>query len=189
MFASVSRARRAIICTVFGLGSLGLCGAPHLAAQEKPAVINVKKLSPEQFQKLFPTWPDSTVLEADGKRVTVGELRAKAEQQRAAARAKMEESARNAAAELERRRAAFRESEKARLEAGRKAAMAYFQRLPKTSPESLAELQAIRHEMSKLRERMRTANPKEQEETLRRAYELVHKYSQLIGRMPPEKPR
>ncbi len=196
MFSSVSRVQRAIVCAVFGLGLLGLCGALDLGAQEKPAqqkqqkpqkpvVINVKELSPERFQELFPTWPDNTVLEADGKRITVGELRAKMEQQRAAARAQSEAAARKAAAELERRRAALRESEKARAEAARKEALAYFDRLPKPpSAEVQAEVQAIRDELWNLRERARTASPKEQEEILRRAYELVHKYGRLTA--PPK---
>ncbi len=196
MFSSVSRVRRAIVCAVFGLGSLGLHGALDLGAQEKPAqqkkqraskpvVINVKELSPKRFQELFPTWPDNTVLEGDGKRITVGELRAKMEQQRAAARAEMEEGARKAAAELERRRAALRESEKARAEAARKEALAYFENLPKPpSAEVQAEVQAIRDELWNLRQKVRTASPKEQEEILRRAYELVHKYSRLTA--PPK---
>jgi len=191
MFSSVSRVRCAIVCAAFGLGSLGLHGALDLAAQEKPArqkkqkpakpaVINVKELKPEQFRELFPTWPDDTVLEADGKPITVGELRAKMEQQRAAARAKIEEAARKDAADLERLRATLRESEKARQQAARKEALAFFDRLPKPlSPEVQAEVQAIRDELWNLRQKVRTAGPKQLEEILRRAYELVHKYSQL----------
>ena len=199
MFGSISRLQRAIVCAVFALGALALYGALDLAAaqekqqkpqkpvaKQKPVVINVKELGPERFRELFPTWPDNAVLEADGKRITVGELKAKMEQQRAAAQAKMDEAERKAAAELERRRAAFRESEKARLEAARKEAMAYFERLPKPpSAEVQAELQAIREELWNLRQRARTASPKEQEEILRRANELVRKYSRLTA---PTKP-
>ena len=193
MFGSISRVRRAIVCIVFGLGALGLHGALHpAAAQEKqqkpkkPVVINVKELGPKRFAELFPTWPDNIVLEADGKRITVGELKAKMEQRRAAVQAQMEEAARKAAAELERRQAEFRESERARLEAARKEALAYFERLPKPpTAEVQAELQAIQEEMRKLLERARTASPKEQDEILRRADELVRKYSLLTA---PTKP-
>lgn len=196
MFGSISRVRRAVVCIVFALGALGLHGVLNQAAQEKPAqqkkqkpqkpiVINVKELSPERFRELLRTLPDNAVLEADGKRITVGELRAQMEQRRAAVQAKMEEAARRAAGELERRRAAFRESEKARLEAGRKEAMAYFESLPKPPAELQGELQAIREEMRKLLERARTASPKEQDEILRRADELVRKYSLLTA---PTKP-
>ncbi len=100
--------------------------------------------------------------------------------------AKMEEGARKAGAELERRRAALGESEKARAEAARKEALAYFDRLPKPpSAEVQAEVQAIRDELWNLRQKVRTASPKEQEEILRRAYELVHKYGRLTA---PAKP-
>ena len=91
MFCRVSRARRAIVCTVFGLGFIGLHGMVNPAtAQEKqqtPAVIKVKELSPERFQELLPTLPDYAELEADGKRMTVGEFRKRLETQRAAAQA------------------------------------------------------------------------------------------------------
>jgi len=80
---------------------------------------------------------------------------------------------------LERLRAAFREKEKARLDARNKETMAQFERLLKPSPELQAELQSIRREFLTLRDRWTKASPAEQDEVLRRADELVHKYNRL----------
>jgi hypothetical protein len=188
MSGNIWLVQRAVLAVVFGLGLVGFYGRLDLAAQEKtalssqehrPQVINVKELSPEQFHELFPTWPDDTVLESDGKRITVGELRNKAEQRQAIVRAEMEKSIQKGAAALERRRAQFREREKTRLEARNKATMTEFQHLRKPSPQLQSELQVIRREFLSLQGRWTKASPAEQEEILRRADELVHKYNQL----------
>jgi|SRR5215469_17030709 len=86
----VSLVQRIVLSAILALGLLGFYSASDSAGQEKatppnhepqqPLVIDVKERSPERFRELFPSWPDDTVLESDGKRITVGEVRARSEQ-------------------------------------------------------------------------------------------------------------
>jgi hypothetical protein len=126
---------RLIAIMSFALGFLVLPGPiKSVQAQESALIVNADELSPERFRELFPRFPDSAVIESHGKRTTVGEIRAKLQEQQAAIEVELERLERRALADLEKHRAAFHESEKARLDEARKGAFAAFERLSGTSP-------------------------------------------------------
>jgi hypothetical protein len=171
---------RLIAIMSFALGFLVLPGPiKSVQAQESALIVNADELSPERFRELFPRFPDSAVIESHGKRTTVGEIRAKLQEQQAAIEVELERLERRALADLEKHRAAFHESEKARLDEARKEAFAAFERLSGTSPVVSPEIRVIQREMWELWQRSKTASPKEEAELERRAHELVNRYSQI----------
>lgn len=180
-FGSRHRRRRAARNAMLAMVALTACWlVPAAVAQEETTIVKVDELSREEFRKLWPTLPDSAVLDSHGTRVTVGAIRKRMTEQGAAAEERAVRFGRDARAAFEEGRTAFLESEKGRLARGQAEALAAFERLGVSGPPAEpAEVAALREEMWSLRERARTATPQELLELERRVDYLLRRYSRI----------
>lgn len=162
--------------TVAGL-VLGL--APHAADPQTarsggaPAtqVLHAEKVPKREFDRQLRTLPDSAVVEAQGRRLTVGEIRAKSVEIQKAVAAKIDAAAVDARSRFAEREKQFVQQREARLETENGRAVAGLARA--------REFEAIRQEAARLLERSKTATAAEQTEIERRAGQLLQQLQKI----------
>ncbi len=152
----------------------------------------VEQLTREQFERLG----DDEEIEANGRRIGVGELRARRRQAEAEAPAREKAAAEEAGVEFEARRARFMQEQDAKREAANARALAEAERWQQQHPRPTlqpvprqpapgsggdGQLEAIRHEARQLLERSKSASPSEVEQIEARAGELLKQVERLKG--------
>lgn len=147
--------------------------APHSAlpqtaakAREKQtAVVAAEEVDKRQFDRQLRSLPDAAVVESGGRRVTVGEIRARAVEAQKAVVAGAEADAKASAAKFAARGAQLAQQRQAKLDAdGAKAT---------TEVARLRGVDAIRAEAARLLQRSKTASPAQLMEIEARAKQLL----------------
>jgi len=145
--------------------------AAHAGGGGAPHVLRADQLPKKQFDQQLRQLPDSAVIESQGKRFTVGEIRARAAQRRREMAAKAQASAAQAKARLEAGRAEFLQQQQAKLQADNAKTMAEFGRL--------RQVAAIEQEAAQLFQRSQRAAPGERAQIEQRAGQLLQQLQQM----------
>ena len=119
-----------------------------------PQVIRADQLTKQQFDQQLKRLPDTAVIEFQGRRLTVGEIRAKSAQRDRELIAKAQAASRQAQAAFEQRRAQFLQQQQAKLQADNAKATAELARLRQPAgPGRSPQLEAIEQEAAQLFQR------------------------------------
>jgi hypothetical protein len=146
----------------------------------RPQLIKTDALTEQQFRRQFRRLPDAAVIEIEGRRATVGELRAESVRRQREAAARLEAATRQARAAVESRRLELERRQQAQLEADNARALAEFSRLTAAPDAARAQrFEAIREEASRLRARAPRASPAERARIEARAAELLEELRQF----------
>jgi hypothetical protein len=166
MFSKVSIASPTILVLVLGLLAQSAGPLPAEAGGVQGPVIRGDQLTKQQFEAL----PDSAVIEFKGRRMTKGQIRAKAAKS-TETMARGQAPARAAQARVAARHAQFLQQQQAQLQADNAKAMAEFGRL--------RQVAAIEQEAAQLFQRSKTAAPAERAQIDQRAAQLLQQLQQL----------
>ncbi len=178
MFAKLRLARFASVGLC--LGVIAYIASPPAARAGGPQVVRTDQLTKQQFYQQLKTLPDTAVVEAEGPRLTVGEIKAKSAQMHRTVAAKVEAVAREAQAKFAAHQAQFDQQQQAKLQASNAKAMAEVARLRQASgPVARStQLEVIQQEAAQLFPRSKTASPAEQAQIEQRAGQLLQQLQQ-----------
>jgi hypothetical protein len=179
MFSRIKIAHITFVILAFATQGQGTARGPDKAgAVPGSEVVRGDELTKQQFEAL----PDTAVIEFKGKRITKGEIRAKALKSQEAM-AKAQAVARQTKSQFEQRRIEVERQRQAKMQADRTKAMAEFTRLSDAgaTPRAL-QIEAIRKEAMQLYERSKRASPTEQAQIEERAHQLLQR---LLHVSPP----
>jgi hypothetical protein len=181
MFAMLRIASPTMMFLVLGLIAHTAAPLPADAGGAPgPQVIRADQLTKQQFDQQLKRLPDSAVIESQGRRFTVGEIRARAAQRRREMAAKAPVAARAAQAKVAARQAQFLQQQQAQLQADNVKAMAEFGRLrqARATPQA-RQVEAIEQEAAQLFQRSQRAAPAERAQIEQRAGQLLQQLQQL----------
>ncbi|MCI0408522.1 MAG: hypothetical protein L0191_08170 [Acidobacteria bacterium] len=164
---------------VLGLSLVVQAGDPSATSAggtRAPQVLRGEQLTKQQLKSL----PDTAVIEYQGQRFSVDQIRARAAQQHREAAAKAQAVARQAQTQFEVRRAKFLQEQQAKLQADNAKATAEMGRLHQASatPQALQRA-AIQDEAAQLFQRSKTASPAERAQIEQRAAQLLQQVQKL----------
>jgi hypothetical protein len=134
-------------------------------AAAAPQILRPTIANKKQFDRQLKTLPDSTVVESEGKRLTVGEIKARSTEIQRKAVANAEAGARSAAERSAARAAQFERRKMAKLDADKAKGTVELGRI--------SQFEAIRKEAAQMMERSKTATPAQMNEMNQRAQQLL----------------
>jgi hypothetical protein len=160
---------RVISVLAFAVALMPNSATPQTAAKAREAstvkVVTAEKVDKRQFDRQLKSLPDAAVVEAAGRRVTVGEIRAKAAETQKVVAAEAQANAKGSAARFAARQSEFTQRRMSRLDADNAKMKPELTRLSKT--------EAIRVEAAELMRRSKTATPAELAKLEERAAQLL----------------
>jgi hypothetical protein len=163
---------------VLGIGlivqGVGFSSAEAGGGVSAPQVLNVDRLTKQQLNQQLKRLPDGAVIESQGQRMTVAQIRALAVQKGQRHQAKAQDVLNQARVAFRQDRAQFDQQQRAKLAADNVKAMAEFARLSQAagSPRS-PQLEAIEQEAAQLWQRAERASPAERARIEQRAAQLL----------------
>ncbi len=164
----------AITIAVLLLGLTAHTLSPPFAAAggaAGPQVLRSDQLTRKQFDQQLKRLPDTAVVESKGRRLIVGEIKAKLAQTVRGLEAKGQEAARAAQAKFAARQAQFKQQQQAKLTADNAKVTAELARL--------RQVAAIQQEAAQLSQHSKTASPAERAQIEQRAGQLLQQLQQL----------
>ena len=181
MFAMLRIASPTMIFLVLGLIADTAAPLPADAGGAPgPQVIRADQLTQQQLDEQLKRLPDTAVIELQGQRLTVGEIRARGAQRQREVMMKAQAAAREAQSKFAARRAQFLQQQQAQLQADNAKAMAEVARLRQAAgPARSPQLEAIEQEAAQLFQRSQRASPAERAQIEQRAGELLQQLQQL----------
>lgn len=170
-----------IVVTLLSALSLS-AGASSATAGEAqgPQVVRGDTLTKRQFDQQLKILRDNAVIESQGRRFTVGEIRAKGMQKSREVETKAQAYDAKVLAQFQAHLGQIEQQQQAKLRADRAKAMAEFPRLSQTSASAQpGQLAAIQQEATQLFERSKTAPPAERAQMEQRAGQLLQQLQQM----------